>query len=93
MEPFPKDMLMKAQKGAGKGYLATDSRGGVHLKWPEGAASLGSVNRVKNCVPLEVCFPRFSLRPTVANVHVVQSNACSVSQQLQLKLVGLCRRF
>lgn len=55
VEPFPKDMLQKAQKGAGKGYLTTDSRGEVRLKWPEGAASAGSVNRVKDCVPLEVC--------------------------------------
>ncbi|XP_026191745.1 serine/threonine-protein kinase AFC1 [Cyclospora cayetanensis] len=53
VEPFPVEMLQKAQRGAGKGYLATDSRGSVRLKWPEGAASQGSLDRVKNCVPLE----------------------------------------
>lgn len=54
MEPFPKEMLVKAQKGAGKGYVTVDSRGNARLRWPEGAASQGSIDRVKNCVPLEV---------------------------------------
>ncbi|KAL8434559.1 hypothetical protein Efla_000075 [Eimeria flavescens] len=53
VEPFPNDMLVKAQKGFGKGYVFVDSRKSARLRWPEGAASQGSLERVKNCVPLE----------------------------------------
>lgn len=53
VEPFPREMLVKAQKGAGKGYVTVDGRGVARLRWPEAATSQSSIERVRNCVPLE----------------------------------------
>ncbi|KAL8432164.1 hypothetical protein ACSSS7_004776 [Eimeria intestinalis] len=53
VEPFPREMLVKAQKGAGKGYVTVDGRGVARLRWPEAATSHSSIERVRNCVPLE----------------------------------------
>lgn len=57
VEPFPEHMLRKAQQTAGKNYVTVDSRGSPRLRWPEGALSQSSRDRVQRCRPLEVRTP------------------------------------